>query len=58
MSSEGNTFNRVINNFIKNLADVGGLYTIACFIFAAIYWFFAKPMQDLHLALSFNKLKN
>ena len=57
MSNEGDTISRVVNNFISDLADVGGLYTITCAIGAVIYWLFVKPLQDLHLAICFNKLK-
>ena len=40
------------------IADLGGLYAVTMAIFAVIYWVLAEPYRELHLAVSFNRMKN
>ena len=40
MSNEGTTYNRLVKNFISEIANVGGLYTIIYVLFTMLYWFF------------------
>ena len=58
LSEESEIHERVRNKFITAIADLGGLYAVTMAIFAIVYWFFAEPYRDLHLAVSFNKMKN
>ena len=45
-------------NLIAALANIGGLYSIIFLLLTAVYHFFGEPFRNLHLALSFNQMKN
>ena len=57
-SNEGEIHQRIRTKLITSVADLGGLYALLMAIFAAVYWLFVEPYRDLHLAVSFNKMKN
>ena len=58
ISNEYETHERMRVKFIASISDLGGLYALLVAIFAVIYWIFAEPFRDLHLALSYNQMKN
>jgi hypothetical protein len=43
---------------IGALGNLGGLYSLTLFILTGIYHFLGEPFRNLHLALSFNQMKN
>ena len=58
LSDEAVIHERVRVKFVSAIGDLGGLYAVTIAIFAAIYYFFAEPYRKLHLAVSFNRMKN
>ena len=58
MTNESETHERIRTKFITSVADLGGLYALLTAIFSIIYWSIAEPSRDLHLAVSFNNMKN
>lgn len=58
LSNEGSTHRRVALNIITQIADLGGLYAFIMLFFTSLYYFFASPLRNLHLAVSFNSMKN
>ena len=57
-SNESENYERIRIKFIASVADLGGLYALLMAIFAAFYWLLAEPFRNLHLAVSFNRMKN
>ena len=58
LSNEVEIHERVRTKFVTAIADLGGLYAVVMAIFASIYWLFVEPFRNLHLAVSFNRMKN
>ena len=58
MTNESEIHERIRTKFITSVADLGGLYALLTAIFSIIYWIIAEPSRDLHLAISFNNMKN
>ena len=58
LSNESEIHERVRVKLFTAVADLGGLYALLMAIFSVFYWFFVEPYRDLHLAVSFNKMKN
>ena len=57
-TNESEIHERKRTKFVAAVADLGGLYALLMAIFATMYWLFAEPFRDLHLAISFNRMKN
>ena len=58
LSPESEIHERKRVKLLTAVADLGGLYALLMAIFATFYWVFVEPYRDLHLAVSFNKMKN
>ena len=57
-SNEREIHERVRTKVVSAIADLGGLYAVTIAIFMLIYWLLVEPYRDLHLAVSFNRMKN
>ena len=58
MSNEGEKNKKTAKNLIGVLGNLGGLYPLTLLILTGVYHFFGEPFRNLHLALSFNQMKN
>ena len=58
MSNEGEKNKKTAKNLIGALGNLGGLYSLTLLILTGVYHFFGEPFRNLHLALSFNQMKN
>lgn len=58
ISPEGEKHERIRANLIEQLSNLGGLQGVLLSFFAVAYYIFQEPFRDLHLAVSFNQLKN
>ena len=57
-SNEREIHERIRTKIISEIANLGGLYAVTIAIFMLIYWLIVEPYRDLHLAVSFNRMKN